>query len=374
VATIRDVARLAGVSPTTVSRAMSGTSYVSAEVRTRVEHAVEELGFVPNGLARGLKTRRSGIITLLIPEIVNSFYTTIVRGVEDVANHHGRQVIVGNTDERVDKERAYVDVVIGSRSDGVIVAPAGRTSRHLRRLVDHDIPTVLIDRPVDGFPADIVRGDNIGGAIALTNHLLSLGHRDIALINGDLETSTARLREDGFRQAMHQAGYAIDDRLLSAGTWFVEDAERRVTELLTANVPFSAIFGANNFMAIGALRALRHAGLQVPGDIAVVCFDEIEVATQIDPFLTVMAQPAYTMGMLAMQLLIDRLDATHNHPPREVVLPPQLIVRRSCGATLALPTNPQGVDNEPAGLVGKVTRPDSAPVAQRRSSRGELDT
>jgi LacI family transcriptional regulator len=335
--TIHDVARRAGVSTTTVSRVISNRGYASAAVRTRVKQAADELGYIPNGLARGLKTQRSGLITLLIPEIVNSFYTTIVRGVEDVANQHGRQVIIGNTDENVEKEKAYVDVVVGSRSEGAIVAPAGSTSRHLKRLIDHHVPTVLIDRSVDGFAADVVQGDNVGGATALTNHLLDLGHRRIALVNGDLETSTAQLRAEGFRHALLRAGIEIDERLISSGTWFIDDAERRVQQLMGSDVPFTAIFAANNFMAIGALRALRTGGRRVPEDVALVCFDEIEVAAEIDPFLTVMAQPAYTMGRLAMQLLLDRLDGTETGSPREVILPPRLLIRRSCGAELETP-------------------------------------
>jgi LacI family transcriptional regulator len=330
--TIHDVARRAGVSATTVSRVISNNGYASASVRARVEQAAEELGYVPNGLARGLKTRRSGLVSLLIPEIVNSFYTTIVRGVEDVANQHGRQVIIGNTDENVEKEKAYVDVVIGSRSEGVIVAPAGRSSRNLKRLLDHQVPTVLIDRPVAGFPADVVQGDNVGGAIELTNHLLALGHRRIAFVNGDLDTSTARQRETGFRKALEAAECEIDDQLMSSGTWFIDDAEARVLHMLNSNVSFTAIFAANNFMAIGALRALRRSGRKVPDDVAVVCFDEIEVAAEIDPFLTVMAQPAYRMGKLAMQLLLDRMEGKAQSPPQDVILPPRLLVRRSCGA------------------------------------------
>lgn len=290
---------------------------------------------MPNGLARGLKTQRSRLVALLIPEIVNSFYTTILRGVEDIANRHGLQVIVGNTDESVEKERAYVDVVMTTHVDGVIVAPASRSPRHLKRLLERKVPMVLIDRTVDGLHTDIVRGDNVGGAVVLTQHLLALGHRRIALVNGDLETSVARERDAGFRQALRQAGVGVDERLVAAGTWFIDDAEARLLGLLKGGATFTAIFAANNFMAIGTLRALRRNGLRVPEDVALACFDDIEVAAEIDPFLTVMAQPAYTMGTLAMQLLLERIGDKPVGPPRDVVLSPQLLVRRSCGAMSA---------------------------------------
>src|SRR4051812_38757711 len=162
-------------------------------------------------MARGLKTQRSGLVALLVPEIVNSFYTTISRGVEDVANANGLQVILGNTDESVAKERAYVELMISTRVDGVIIAPAGRKPTSLKPLLANSVPTVLVDRSVAGFPADVVRGDSMAGAQILTRHLLALGHRRIALINGHLDTLVARDREAGFRAAMADAHIQIDE-------------------------------------------------------------------------------------------------------------------------------------------------------------------
>jgi len=182
--------------------------------------------------------------------------------------------------------------------------------------------------------ADIVRGDSFGGALVLTEHLIGLGHRDIALINGHPQTSSATDREAGFREAMRRAGIAVDDRRLSSGTWFIEDAEARVNRMLDSKVPVTAIFGANNFMAIGALRALRSRGLRVPEDLALVSFDDVEVAADINPFLTVMAQPAYSMGKLAMSFLLERIERKYLGEPRELVLTPRLTVRTSCGASL----------------------------------------
>jgi LacI family transcriptional regulator len=334
VATIRDVAERAGVSRSTVSRYISRQGYVSDTTRTRIATAIEELAFVPNAMARGLKTRRSGLVALLVPEIVNSFYTTISRGVEDVANEHGLHVIVGNTDEDIAKERTYVDLMIAFQIDGVIVASAGRTARPLQALRLKQIPTVLIDRKVDGFDADLVHGDSLEGTVALTRHLLSLGHHQIAFVNGDLDTSVAREREAGFRRALHEADVLPDEGLISAGSWFIDDAEQRMAQLIASGRPFTAILAANNFMAIGALRALRSRGLRVPEDKALVCFDDLEQAAEIDPFLTVMAQPAYTMGTLAMQLLVERIDQRYRGPSRVLTLSPRLLVRRSCGAGL----------------------------------------
>jgi LacI family transcriptional regulator len=333
--TIQDVARRAGVSTATVSRVISGRGYVSPASREQVLAAADELAYVPNGMARGLKTQRSGLVALLVPEIVNSFYTTISRGVEDVANTSGLQVILGNTDESIAKERAYVELMISTQVEGVIIAPAGRAAAPLKPLLDSSVPTVLVDRSVPGFHADVVRGDSLAGAQTLTRHLLALGHRRIALINGHRDTSVARDREAGFRVSLTEADIEIDERMISSGTWFIDDAEVRTRAILDDVNPPTAILAANNFMAIGALRALRERGCRVPEDVALACFDDIPDAAEVDPFLTALAQPAYTMGTLAMQLLLERIGGRFRGGPREIVLSSQLLVRRSCGAQLA---------------------------------------
>jgi LacI family transcriptional regulator len=282
-------------------------------------------------MARGLKSNRSGLIALLVPEIVNSFFTTIAHGVEAVANANGFNVILGNTEENVSKEQNYIELMVSQRIDGMIIAPAGSSADHFQPLIDQGVSVAVIDRTVQGFTADTVRGDNINGAIDLTRHLLGLGHRRIAFINGDPETSTAQDRFIGFRLALEEANVPLDEQLVSSGSWWTEDAEARVESLISSDLEFSAVFAANNFMAIGTLLALRRHGLKVPDDVSLVCFDDLERASQIDPFLTVMAQPAYTMGTLATQLLVERIGQKYRGDPRDVVLRPRLIVRRSCG-------------------------------------------
>ncbi len=324
------------MSRATVSRVISGSGYVGEQSRAKVLLAIEELGFIPNAMARGLKTQRSGLVALLIPEIINSFYTTLARGAEDAANANGLQMIIGNTDERPEKEKIYAELMVSSRVEGVVVASSGSSAKPLRLLIERNVPTVLVDRVVPGLQADIVRGDSFGGALTLTEHLIGLGHRDIALINGHPDTSAAIDREAGFREAMRRAGLPIDESRLSNGSWFIEDAQTRVATMLDGKVPMTAIFGANNFMAIGALRALRDRGFRVPEDVALVSFDDVEVAADINPFLTVMAQPAHSMGKLAMGLLLERINGQYTGEPRELVLTPRLKVRASCGARLRL--------------------------------------
>ncbi|MBW7883656.1 MAG: LacI family DNA-binding transcriptional regulator [Caldilineaceae bacterium] len=342
-ATIYDVARRAQVSTATVSRVLSNQGYVNTATRLRVIRAIEDLKYVPNAMARGLKTKRSGLIALLIPELSNSFFTTIAVGVEHLANANGFSVVLANGDESVDKERLNVEQLVAQRVDGVIVAPVSQSTEHLRPFFERNIPVVIIDRTVEPILTDVVRGDNVGGAIDLTNHLLRLGHRQIAFVNGDPKTSTARERLAGFRIAMERAKIPVAESLVSTGTWWIEDAEARVERLIASGVRFSAIFAANNFMAIGALLALRRHNLRVPEHIALVCFDDVETASQIDPFFTVMAQPPYSMGTYGMKFLLDRISEEYTGPPRDLVLPASLVVRRSCGARLSEPEYDLGI-------------------------------
>jgi len=331
-ASIRDVSARAGVSIATASRALSNTGYVSGNARAAVLRAAEELHYVPNFMARGLRTNRSGLVALLVPQIVSPYFVSLARGVEDVANMFGYHLIICNTDESLDKQKAYLDLLLNRSVEGVIVASVNRSRQPLAGLIEQKTPVVLVDRFVDEFPADIVRGDGLNGMNVLTRYMLKLGHRRIAFVNGNIDTSTAADRLAGFRAAYARTGLEIDERLISNGKWLVDDAASRVAGLLDLGVSFTAILGANHFMSIGAIRTLRERGLSVPADIALAGFDDVELASEIDPFLTVMTQPVYTMGTFAMNMLLERINGTYLGPGRDVMLAPWLVVRRSCGA------------------------------------------
>ena len=330
-ASAKDVGRLAGVSTATVSRVLSKRGYVSATTRAAVLSASEELGYVPNAVARSLKTQRSGFIAFIVPEIINDFYTTLSRGVEDVANASGFHIMLGNTDEKTSKEKSYIELMVANAVEGLIIAPSSTSSKSYRLLAERNIPTVLVDRIVKGFSSDTVRSDDRKGAELLTNHLLGLGHRRIALINGHPETSVAIDRDAGYRATLAKAGIDYDPALVSWGPWFTDDADRRVGAMLSGGVAFTAVIGANIFMTVGAIRALRRQNLRIPDDVALVSFNDLDLAAEIDPFLTVLSQPIYTMGRIAMGLLIDRIQQKGGGPVRDVVLSPSLVVRRSCG-------------------------------------------
>ncbi len=331
---IRDVARRAGVAPITVSRVINNSSNVHPATRARVQKAIAELHYVPNTLAKSLRSRQSHTIALILSDITNPFWPTVARGVEDAAAERGFHTILCNTDENPDKEATYLNLLLQRRVDGIIIAPTTNDKDRLALLKRQQVLCVLIDRRVDGFKADVVYGDSREGARLLVEHLLGLGHERIALINGPSSISSAQDREEGYRTALRQRHVRIDENLILRGDFKQDSGYQLTRKIMTRRPRPTAIFAANNFIAIGALQALREVGLRVPEDMALVCMDDIPHVSEIDPFLTVAVQPAYEMGATAARLLIERLTARRNLRPREVVLPPTLIIRRSCGQEL----------------------------------------
>jgi LacI family transcriptional regulator len=332
VPTIRDVAERAGVSPITVSRVVNNSGYVSTATRKRVEETIDKVSYVPNVLARSLRSKQTHTIALILSDVTNPFWTTVSRGVEDVAAQNGFSVILCNTDEDPDKEARYINVLLRRRVDGLLISPAKKDSKHLHFLSGQKVPCVVIDRKVEGLKADMVRGDSVDGAYQLTKHLIGLGHRRIALISGPSYVSTAEDRVQGYLKALQEYALPVEEQLIRRGEYKQESGYRLVKELLTTEPWPTAIFAANNFIAVGALQALREADLRVPEDIALVCFDDIPQASLIYPFLTVAAQPAYEMGTTAAQMLLERLANTgKRRRKREVIMKTTLIIRKSCG-------------------------------------------
>lgn len=348
--TIRDVAERAGVSTATVSRALNGRGYSSAAVRERVRAAADVLGYVPNALARGLKTRQSRLVGLLVPELVDPFFAVLAQGVERVASAEGFQVLLGVSLGDPGREAAYLDLMLAHRVDGVLISPAREPEPPVRRLMDAGVCAVVVDDAPALPMIDAVRADNVGGVRLLTEHLLGFGHRRVALLNGRAGSTPARERERGFRLALARARVAPDERLIVPGQWAADDAACRMTALLGASEPPTAVVTASALIAVGALRALREAGVRVPEDVAVVSFDDVPFAADIDPFLTAAAQPATALSRLAATMLLERIAGIAIGPPRAVVLPTTLVVRRSCGAASRRPGFGQPVGTGAAAL------------------------
>jgi len=332
-ATIRDVARLSGVSPMTVSRVINDSERVSPETRRRVEQAIAELGYVPSRLARGLSRQRTGTLAVIVPDVANPFFTAIVRAAEEVARRADYQVILCDTRSDLSVERDVIEELISHRVEGMVIAPVSdRSATPLMRLAEFGVPFVLIDRTVPGVDCDVVLGDSSGGARQLVEHLTSLGHRRIGFIVESDDVSTARDRRRGYEAALGAAGIALDPALVVNASADPSGGLAGMTRLLELQERPTAVFTVNNLAAVGAIEAVRAAGLEVPDDVALVCFDDIEYASRLYPFLTAMEQPAQTFGTLGAQLLLERIEGRGPKRRHEVVLPGEFIIRKSCGA------------------------------------------
>jgi LacI family transcriptional regulator len=331
--TIKDVARLSGVSPMTVSRVINQSLRVSPGTRSRVEQAIAELGYVPSRLARGLSRQKTGTIALIVPDVANPFFTLIVRGAEDVARRAGYRVLLCDTRFDLTLEAEVIEEMIAHRVEGIVIAPVSDASRsQLKRLARFGVPFVLIDRTIPGIECDVVLGDSTAGARSLVEHLIGLGHRRIGMIVEDENVSTARERRAGYAEALEQAGIELDPALVVRAAADPQGGAVGMAKLLQLPEWPTGVFTVNNLVALGAIEAVRAAGLEVPDDVALVCYDDIEYASRLYPFLTVMLQPAETFGTLGTQLLFERIEGRQLDRTRKVVLPADFVVRESCGA------------------------------------------
>ncbi|MFZ1755344.1 MAG: LacI family DNA-binding transcriptional regulator [Caldilineaceae bacterium] len=331
-ANIRDVASLSNVSPITVSRVLNNPERVSPATRARVEAAIEELGYIPNQIARSLRSSRTNTLALVLTDITNPFWTSVARSVEDAASAQGFNVILCNTDEDEKKQAEYLSVLLRRRVDGFLLVPARSEASAVESILRQKVPVVVLDRRVPGADVDVVRSDSEAGAYALTRHLIEQGHRQIAMLSGPLGVSTAQERVDGYRRALTEAGIPVDEHWIREGEYTVESGYAVASELLAETVLPSALLGANNFIALGAMRAIREAGLAVPENISVTCIDDIPAWLVGEPFLTVAAQSPYDLGGRATGLLLRQIREPGVHPAQEIVLPTELIVRHSTAA------------------------------------------
>jgi len=330
--TIYDVAAKASVSAMTVSRVINNTGKISEKTRAKVKRVMEELGYVPNQTARSLVLQQTKLLFLLITDIMNPFYTTLARGAEDAAKRSGYRLLFGNSDESLEKESDYVTTILTTRVDGVLVAPAGDPSLpHMESLRKHNVPFVLLDREVPGIECDIVLGDSKDGARRLVEHLASQGHRCIAMVNGSSSISSARLRLQGYQDGLKLNDLAYDDRYVFETSFGPLNDLTEMGEWLDRLEPSpTAIVAGNNVLAVEMLRLLRDRGISVPGDVSIVCFDDLGPYSEVEPFLTVAAQQAYQFGYMGMQMLVDRIQEREpSQPWKKIVLPADLIIRRS---------------------------------------------
>ena len=332
VATLDEVARVAGVSRATVSRVVNGSPKVSADVRRTVEKAIDRLGYVPNRAARSLVTRRSDSIALVITEpasrlFSDPFFPRLVRGVSAALSVRDLQLVLLMPDDEVDEQRT-VRYLTAGHVDGVILVSLHGDDPLPDQLADRRIPSVVLGRPPRGVDVDYVDADNRDGARRATSHLVASGRRQVATISGPHDMVAGIDRLAGYRDALTDAGIAIDDGLIAEGDFTQAGGEAAMERLLRDRPDLDAVFCASDLMAVAALGVLQAAGRHVPGDVAVVGYDDSPIATTTRPTLSSVRQPIEEMGREMVHLLAESIEQT-GRVPRRIVLTTELIARAS---------------------------------------------
>jgi LacI family transcriptional regulator len=336
-ATIRDVAREAGVSVATVSRVLNDSGPVKASTRSRIRDVAARLHFTPNTTARSLSTRRTHTIGVILPDLYGEFFSEVIRGIDQVAQRQRFHVLISSSHNEPSEVEAAVGAMRG-RVDGLVMLASGLDTELIAKNLTERVPVVLINADEHGSRFDCLNIDNYGGAVDMTRHLLGLGHRDIRMIRGAERNRDAGERERGFRAALAQSGMSCPESWIVPGEFTEASGFRATQELLSGPNRPTALFAANDSMAVGALSAVREAGLRVPEDVAVVGFDDVPIAEFVNPPLTTVRVSIAILGATAAERLFTAMRAQNKLERKHETLPTELVIRRSCGATLFSPT------------------------------------
>ncbi len=335
--TIKDVAKEAGVSVTIVSRVLSNYGSFSEESKSTVLKAVEKLDYKPDAIAQSLRTKKSKAIGVIVSDIVTFFFTTLVRGIEDVANQSNYSVILCNSDEDLIKEREYLSALCERGVDGLVISPSPGNDSYLKKLTRGGTPIVLVDRRIKDLRVPMVIVDNESGAYEAVSYLISLGHRHIGIITGLKGTTTSEERLAGYKKALNEHHLPQDPELIKAGDYRREKAKEAAEEFLRMKNPPTALFVSNEPMTNGVLLALRENKVKIPEEMSIIGFDDPIWAPLTNPALTTVNQPSYSMGTLACQTLLKEIKGTGRSkaPLEDIMLKPKLIIRGSCGERIA---------------------------------------
>jgi DNA-binding LacI/PurR family transcriptional regulator len=332
-ATIKDLAAYASVSPATVSRVINNSGYVRDDTRRRVEAAIKQLGYRPDARARGLRGMPSGLIALVIPSILNVFYTALAESIEHALKQSGYTMLLGVTDDDPEVYLNYLNQFGELKVDGIICVPPprGKCLTTIREMVSQGMPMVEVNRQHEECILDAVLADNFQGARQGTEYLINLGHRRIALVVGPQETSTGEKRLEGFRWTMAGAGIEVDPELVKIGEFSKEYGIQAAEELLRVDPPPSAIFTSSNRLLIGVMTVLTRRRICVPDDISIISFDDSEWLSFWQPPITAVDIAVDEMGTLAVELLMRWINGgAQPDMPRAYSLSTTLIERQSC--------------------------------------------
>ncbi|HEY0210636.1 LacI family DNA-binding transcriptional regulator [Acerihabitans sp.] len=330
VATIKDVAGLAGVSLGTVSKVINGDQSVSDKRSERVKVAIATLGYSPNSIAQNLRTANSKTISVLLANITNPFQMALAKGIEEVAVEHNYNLAVSSTNERVEKELDSLEMFERNRSDGIIICSTGKTKEKICSLIEKNIPVVMVDRFVPGIPCDYV-GDNFPRAIEIAlQHLQALGHNRIGIIHGDMNTYHGAYRHGLVLKKMRKLGLPHDTNLHKTGPYTYEQGGNAFRELMAMSVPPTAVLAVNNVLCAGAINAANNSEVNIPGDVSLVLINENNFMWDIvSPGITMVTQSPLTIGRSAANIIFERLRGKEKMAFTNTLFEPTLVVRES---------------------------------------------
>lgn len=328
---LRKVAEHAAVSIATVSRVINNVPLVDQRTRQRVERSIRELNYVPNRVAQRLRSTnpRKGLIGLVLPDIQNPFYVEVIRGVESYAYKHGFAVMIGNFGQDEERQKLYFDIFKSEAVDGLIVAPAQGRDKHIIDAIDAGFNVVCVDRGLSEIEVDVVKVNNQRGAFNAIEYLIELGHRRIAHIAGLSQIPTTTERISGYLAAMEKHGVVVTPELIRHSRSDYQSGVDIMQELLDLDEPPTAVFAANNLLALGALKAINDNGITIPDDISIIGFDDMYWSGSLNPPLTAVSQPGFEIGHKATELLVQRIDQ-HDRHSTSIIFETILMKRKSC--------------------------------------------
>ncbi|WP_255350073.1 MULTISPECIES: DNA-binding transcriptional regulator CytR [Grimontia] len=327
-ATMKDVAHLAGVSTATVSRALMNPEKVSASTRKKVEQAVMEAGYSPNSLARNLRRNESKTIVAIVPDICDPYFTEIIRGIEEAAMEHGYLVLLGDSGQQESRESSFVNLVFTKQADGMLLLGTDLPFDVSKPEQKNLPPLVMACEYAPELELPTVHIDNLTAAFEAVNYLTQVGHKQIAQITGDPDAALTQFRVQGYQQALRRGGVTINPAYTVTGDFTFAAGARAMTTLLSLPTPPTAVFCHSDVMAIGAMQQAKRLGFRVPHDISIVGFDDIQFAEYCDPALTTVSQPRYDIGRQAMLMLLKILKGNDVQAGSRL-LDAQLVIRES---------------------------------------------
>ncbi|MBZ4644535.1 MAG: hypothetical protein JG777_24 [Clostridia bacterium] len=332
--TVKDVAKLAGVSTATVSRVINDDPRISEETKAKVLDCIKKLDYKINSIARSLKTNKSYTVGFICPEIPNDFFMTIAKGVEDELRKQGYSVIICNSNESVEEEEERIKLLCEKCVDGIIIIPASNEGKHFNQLKDLKIPVVLVDRLVEDFVADAVLVDNINGCYGAIEYLINQGQRRIGFIGGDMRLTSAKERYDGYRRALKDYCIPLEEEIIKFGDFHIQSGYELMKELTEIENPPHNVFISNYFMHIGATKYLIENRGKLKQPVSITSFDDLELTSILGFSNIIIAQPMMEIGSKAAGLLMDRINQEEIPFPQIIRLKTKLIINEQLNNTL----------------------------------------